>query len=193
MSDLLAPIIYVFVDETRCYFAYSWWMNVSLKINFDNDQSEMIYRSTLLENVLSRFDRPILELCLDYESNLLHLFYRHLLLNCKREFTCFDDILRTIELTLLCSLENDLTREPGVTISREKSSLFVVCLSAAVLVEDRREILSFSNDEQFHRYFYRPSGKDRCSSSARAIIRRAQQLFSLSNDFSVRKQLFELE
>ena len=185
MTDMLTPIVYVFENESLSYFAYCSLMTRYMNSIFDHDQIEMNHRFNLFNFLFQSIDYQLwktIDLLSNSESYLF--VYRWLLLDCKREFYSFDQILRILELIWIYSLNFDFKSKIC------HRSLFTICLCISILEEDREKILSFSNEEDLHRYFFSSkSSSSRSKNLSRQSIERILQRakFYYSNYFILNK------
>ena len=56
MTDMLTPIVYVFIDESMSYFGFCSLMNCYMKSLFDNDQIEINRRIDLFNLIFHSID-----------------------------------------------------------------------------------------------------------------------------------------
>lgn len=166
MTDMLTPIVYVFVDESMSYFGFCSLMNRYMKSLFDNDQIEINRRLYLFNLIFHSIDYQLWKkINLNEENNLF--IYRWLLLDCKREFYKFNHILRVLELVWINSIFS----------STSNSSLFTIFISISILQEDRQKILSYQNQEDLHKYFFSKSSSSISQRSTKRILQRAQSYY----------------
>lgn len=170
MTDMLTPIVYIFVDESMSYFAFCSLMNRYMSTLFDRDQVEINRRLYLFDLILQSIDNDLWKNIYSSEENSLFV-YRWLLLDCKREFRSFDQISRALELIWISSLSS-------VQSTMNDRGLFSIFLSISILQEDREKIFACSTEEDFFEYFHSSSCPSRSSKSVRNIFHRAQIYYS---------------
>ncbi|CAF0952762.1 unnamed protein product [Adineta ricciae] len=170
MSDMLTPIVYVFLDESMSYFAYCSLMTRYMSSLFDRNQIEINHRLYRFDLIFRSIDYELwsqINLNNDQDDNSLFV-YRWLLLDCKREFHHrFSDVLRVLELIWVNSM--------SLTVTETDRSLFTIFVCISLLEEDRNRILSCSTEDDLHEYFYSSStsiSRSRCST--KRILQRAQ-------------------
>ncbi|CAF1169722.1 unnamed protein product [Adineta steineri] len=172
MSDMLTPIVYVFVDESLSYFAYCSLMTRYMNLLFDQDQIEINHRLYLFNLLFHSIDNELWKkIYFNQEEEEKNLFvYRWLLLDCKREFYRFDDILRVLELIWINSISSSI-------ITNHNRSLFTIFICISILQEDRMKILSYSNEEDLNKYFYSSLSSKSRHHSTKRILERAQKYY----------------
>jgi hypothetical protein len=168
MTDMLTPIVYVFVDESLSYFSFCSLMTRYMNSLFDHDQIEINRRLDLFNLIFQSIDYELWKKINLNDDDYLYL-YRWLLLDCKREFHQLNQILRVLELIWIYSIPSNC--------SPLHRSLFTVFLCISILQEDRQRLFSCSNEEDFHRYFY-SSSPSRSYRSTKRILQRAQIYYS---------------
>ncbi|UJR24738.1 hypothetical protein I4U23_006112 [Adineta vaga] len=170
MTDMLTPIVYVFIDESMSYFAFCSLMTRYMNSLFDQDQIEINHRLYLFDLMFRSIDYELWKkINFNHEETIdKSLFvYRWLLLDCKREFhSRFNDVLRVLELIWINSFSSSLTMN--------NRSLLTIFICISILEEDRKRILSCCNEEDLHRYFYSSSSLSRSQQSTKRILQRAQ-------------------
>lgn len=161
MTDMLTPIVYVFVDEAMSYVAFCSLMSRSMSALFDRDQLEINRRLCLFDLLLHAIDVELWAKLNSNDEDSRLFVYRWLLLDCKREFARrFDDVLRVLELIWVNS-----------------TPIFPVFVCIAILHEDRPMILACASEEDLHRYFYStPSSRSRRATER--ILHRAQLFYT---------------
>ena len=175
MTDMLTPIVYVFIDESMSYLAFCSLINRCMNSLFDRDQVEINHRLRLFDLIFQSIDHDLWKKIYSNEENSFCV-YRWLLLDCKREFHSFDHVLRALELVWIYSMFSPCQS----TINDRR--LFSIFLSISILQEDREKIFACSDEEDFYRYFYSSSSSSRSARSARRIFQRAQiSYFSYSS------------
>lgn len=163
MTDMLTPIVYIFRDESLSYFGFISLMNRYMNSLFDRNQIEINNRLDLFNILLNSIDNELWKKINSNKENKF-LIYRWLLLDCKREFQKFHHIIRILEIVWINSI-----------LYENNQSLFTIFLSISILEEDRRKILSFSNDEDVNKYFFSSSSTNsRSNRSVKRILQRAQ-------------------
>ena len=172
MTDMLTPIVYVFIDESISYFAFCSLIDRYMNSLFDHDQIEIHRRLHLFDVIFQSVDHNLWKKIYSNEENSF-LVYRWLLLDCKREFHPFDHVLRALELVWIHSMSSPCQS------TVDQRGLFSIFLSMSILQEDRQKILDCSTEEDFYEYFYSSSpSSSRSSRSARRILQRAQIYYS---------------
>lgn len=170
MSDMLTPIVYVFIDESLSYFAYCSLMNRYMNSLFDLDQIEINRRLYLFNLIFQSIDYELWKKINLNEENSLFV-YRWLLLDCKREFHHFENVIHVLELVWIhsmpCSSQSTINDR----------SLFTVFLCISILQEDRQTIISYLDEEDLHKYFF-SSSSSRSNRSTKNILQRAQIYYS---------------
>jgi hypothetical protein len=152
MTDMLTPIIYVFIDESLSYFAYCSLMTRYMSSLFDKDQTEINHRLYLFNLIFQSIDYELWKKINLNEEDYLFV-YRWLLLDCKREFHCFDHVIRVLELVWIYSIPYNYSCLQSIINDR---SLFTVFLC-----------ISFSS-----------SSSSRSHRSTKRILQRAQIYYS---------------
>ncbi|CAF3289759.1 unnamed protein product [Rotaria sp. Silwood2] len=173
MTDMLTPIVYVFIDESISYFAFCSLMNRYMSSLFDRDQIEINRRIRLFNLILRSIDDELWNKISFNEENYLYV-YRWLLLDCKREFYQFDHVLRVLELVWINSISPFVISQ-SITNYR---SLFTIFVCISILQEDRQIIFSCLNEEDLHKYFFSSSSSSRSHRSTKRILQRAQINYS---------------
>ncbi|CAF0997129.1 unnamed protein product [Rotaria sordida] len=173
MTDMLTPIVYVFIDESMSYFAFCSLMNRYMSSLFDQDQIEINRRIRLFNLILHSIDNELWNKINVNEENYLYV-YRWLLLDCKREFYRFNHVLRVLELVWINSISPFVISQ-SITNYR---SLFTIFICISILQEDRQIIFSYSNDEDLHKYFFSSSSSSRSHRSTKRILQQAQINYS---------------
>ena len=167
MSDLLTPLVHVFDDESISYILYCSLMSRYLNEHFDREDKEVTRRLNLFHLIVPSIDPELSKIFHTSDSNWF--LYRWFLLDCKREFSRFDDVLRVLELVWLHSIE----RFAKNVFTGNNPSLFISFLSISILQADRRVILSSTSEEELNKYFFSSSSQRRQRSTKR-ILQRAQ-------------------
>jgi hypothetical protein len=168
MSDLLTPLIYVFDDESMSYILYCSLMSRYLNEHFQSDDNEVTRRLTFFRWIVPSIDPELAKIF--HTSDSHYFLYRWFLLDCKREFSRFDDVLRVLELVWLYSIE----RFAKNVVTGNNPSMFVSLLSISILQEDRELLLSSTtSEEDLNKYFFSSSSQRRRRSTKR-ILQRAQ-------------------
>lgn len=144
---MLTPIVYVFINESLSYFAYCSLMNRYMNSLFDLDQIEINHRIYLFNLIFPSIDYELYKKINLIEENCLFV-YRWLLLDCKREFNYFEDVIHVLELVWIHSIPYSSQS----TINDR--SLFTVFLCISILQEDRQKLFSCSNEEDLQKYFF---------------------------------------
>ncbi len=171
---MLTPIIYVFIDESLSYFAYCSLMTRYMSSLFDKDQTEINHRLYLFNLIFQSIDYELWKKINLNEEDYLFV-YRWLLLDCKREFHCFDHVIRVLELVWIYSIPYNYSCLQSIINDR---SLFTVFLCISILQEDRQKILSCLNEEDLNKYFFSSSSSSRSHRSTKRILQRAQIYYS---------------
>jgi hypothetical protein len=170
MSDMLTPIVYVFVDESLSYFSFCSLMSRYMNSVFDHDQIEINRRLYLFNLIFQSIDYELWKKINLNEEAYLYV-YRWLLLDCKREFHQFNQVLRVLELVWIYTIPSSLQS----TINDQ--SLFTIFVCISILQEDRQKLFACSNEEDLHRYFS-SSLSSRSYRSTKRILQRAQIYYS---------------
>lgn len=171
MTDMLTPIVYVFQNESLSYFAYCSLMTRYMNSIFDRDQIEINHRFYLFNLLFQSIDYQLWKTIQLISGDSYLLVYRWLLLDCKREFDCFDHILRVLEFVWISSIPSTYS---SLQRKRNDRSLFTVFLCISILEEDREKICSYSDEEDLHRYFFSSSRSRRTRQSIEQILERAK-------------------
>ncbi len=169
---MLTPIVYVFFDESFSYFAFCSLMNRYMSSLFDQDQIEINHRLYLFNLLFQSIDYELWKKINSNEEDYLFV-YRWLLLDCKREFHRFNQVLRVLELVWIYSMPLPSSLQSAMN----DRSLFTVFLCISILQEDRQKFFSCSNEEDLHRYFFSSSCSRSCRSTKR-ILQQAQLYYS---------------
>lgn len=172
MADMLTPIVYVFMDESLSYFAYCSLMNRYMSSLFDRDQNEIHRRARLFNSLLHSIDRELWNKINSYKDDQLYI-YHWLLLDCRGEFSEFNQVLRVLELVWINSIPSSVKSS---SVSNYQS-VFTVFLCISILQEDRKIIVSCSNEEDLNNYFF-TSTVSRSYRSMKRILQRAQFYYS---------------
>ncbi|CAF2082147.1 unnamed protein product [Rotaria magnacalcarata] len=172
MTDMLTPIFYVFMSECLSYFAFCSLMTRYMSLLFDRDQTEIYRRIRLFNSIFRSIDNELWNK-IDFHEEDNFYIYRWLLLDCKREFSQFDHVLRVLELVWINAMSPfaDSQSKPNTR------SLFTIFVCISILQEDRRIILSCSNEEDLYKYFF-SSSSSRSHRSTKRILQRAQLYYS---------------
>ncbi len=178
MTDMLTPIVYVFIDESLSYFAFCSLMSRYMNSLFDQDQIEINRRLYLFNLIFQSIDNELWNKIHSNQGDEDYFFvYRWLLLDCKREFHRFDDIVRVLELVWIYSMPSIYSSLQSI---KNDQSLFTVFVCISILQEDREKILSCSNEEDLHKYFFSKSSSfSRGHRSTKCILKRAQMYYSI--------------
>jgi hypothetical protein len=147
-----------------------------MKSLFDNDQIEINHRLHLFNLIFHSIDYQLWKkINLNEENNLF--IYRWLLLDCKREFHQFNQVVRVLELVWIYSMPSIYSSLQSI---KNDQSLFTVFVCISILQEDREKILSCSNEEDLHKYFFSKSSSfSRGHRSTKCILKRAQMYYSI--------------
>ena len=170
---MLTPIVYVFIDESFSYFAFCSLMTRYIRLLFDRDQIEINKRLYLFNLMLQSIDYELWKKINSTEEDYLFV-YRWLLLDCKREFRQFDQVLRVLELVWIYSIPSNFSSLQSTT---NDQSLFTVFLCVSILQEDREKLFSCSIEDDLHKYFF-SSSSSRSHRSTKRILQRAQIYYS---------------
>jgi len=140
MSDLLAPILGVFRNESDTFWCFNEFME-KYKNNFNRNQEEMKNQLSILLDLLRLMD---IELYEHFEKlNCLHLFFcfRWLLVIFKREFD-FYDCMRVWETIW----------------SQKKSDYYQLFIAVVILEQNKTQLLELNEFDEILKYINNLSG-----------------------------------
>ena len=211
MSDLAAPLLVIFNNETLAYLGFCKIMD-RLRNNFLLKGTALMGKFSQLSLLLLTVDKPLFDHLQEIEGGNLYFCYRMLLLEMKREFP-FNDAINVLEViwssvphnnddeeeffqSLLGTnpneeeLDIDFTDLPEPRLLNDGSP-FPLFLCLSVLLLNREQVMEFEDYTMLAMHFDKLSRK----LDASKVIAKGKQLFFkylkhyLVNKATIRKSL----